>query len=106
MISCYAYRVAHTEPDMLAVAFRLNTGPQTLLAEPASAPLVEAAAAAAVAKKVEVRFWDIDQAMDSDEKTREAAISGTRKLLLASNYDVDAWQTWVDRHARQGLRAR
>lgn len=105
LASACAYRVYGDEPDMIALAFRVTPeGPvvfkpgQILQLDPA----VEAARAVRVAARAQA-MRDLDDELDASAELRDDMARGSASLLRASNYDMDAYRTWLANHARRPL---
>lgn len=95
--SAYAYRVYSEQLDMLALAFRISPRKREVVHPSTGGALqvrtLEAKRAVDIAKRAE-RLWDIDAALEDDPALLDEAVVGTRQLLQASNYDIEAWEEW------------
>jgi len=106
LASCYAYRVSHTEPDMLALAFRVTPDKPRYyppgIGGQVTVPNLEPGRAIEITKRAG-RLWDLDDAIVKDEKIRNEAIEGTKTLLNSANFDLDEWVRWLATHARRPM---
>ena len=106
LASCYAYRVHHTEPDMLAIAFRITPDDARYFAPGTGGaitlPNLEPARAIRVASQAE-RLQDLDNALETDATLRTEAIEGTRLLLDTAHFDMEEWVKWLAAHDRRPM---
>ena len=105
LASACAYRVYGDEPDMIALAFRVTPdGP--VVFQPGQVqqpdPAVEAVRAVRVAARAQA-MRDLDGELEANAEVCEAMARGSASLLRASNYDMDAYQTWLANHARRPM---
>lgn len=106
LASAYAYRVHSTEPDMLALAFRIT--PDAMRHFPPSPignvsfPALEPARASKVVKRAE-KLQDLDQELLTDEVVRLSAIEGTVALLKSAQYDINGWKDWLSKHSTRPM---
>lgn len=98
LASLYTYRVHGTQPDMLALAFRITPDAVRVYAPniggAAVVPDLEPSRAIKVAQQA-VKLQDLDHALETEVEVLGAAVNGTRKLLQQANYDLTAWQNWL-----------
>lgn len=105
LASACAYRVYGDEPDMIALAFRVTPdGP--VVFKPGEIhqpdPAVEAARAVNVAARAQ-RMRDLDGELEANPDLRDDMARGSASLLRASNYDMNAYRTWLANHARRPM---
>lgn len=105
LASACAYRVYGDEPDMIALAFRITPdGPVVFQPGqiPQPDPAVEAARAVRVAARAQA-MRDLDGELEASAEVREDMARGSASLLRASNYDMNAYRTWLASHARRPM---
>ena len=106
LASCYSYRVYNDEPDMLAIAFRITPDPPRVFPAgtggTAAFALLEPARAVRLASQAQ-KLQDLDHVLANEESVRLEAVEGTRALLSAANYDVEAWGIWLAEHERRPM---
>ena len=106
LCSSYAYRVFGAHADMLALAFRVVPGPPVIHPPATTGPskswALEPERARKVAKRAG-RLLDIDSALEQRVDWRREAISGSKALLRAANYDIAAWTEWVRQHKQRPM---
>jgi hypothetical protein len=106
LASAYCYPIHQTEPDMLSLAFRIT--PHPLRVQPANAGSVSVTSPLEPKHGVRLaerakRVWNIGNAVNESGDLRAAAISGTKELLEAANYDIPAWKDWLATHSTRAM---
>jgi len=106
LISSFVYRVHASEPDMAAIAFRI-TPSQLQIQEPTVGgtldyPSLEMNRAKYIAQRAS-KVFDADHALSEPGEALDKATAEMRALLSDANYDVDAWDGWVNGHPRKSL---
>lgn len=105
LASACAYRVYGDEPDMIALAFRVTPDGPVIFQPgqaPQSDPAVEGVRAVRVASRAQA-MRDLDGELEANAEVREDMARGSASLLRASNYDMDAYRTWLANHARRPI---
>lgn len=102
LVSAFCYRVHDSDPDMLSIGFRIS--PNGIKVHPATAgsvaigKAVELKSAVSLAEKA-AKIWEIDgETGIGDDAVRYDAVSGTIDLLDATDYDIGAWENWLQNH--------
>lgn len=105
LASACSYRVYGDEPDMIALAFRITPeGP--VVFQPGQVqvidPAIEVARAIYVAQRAHA-LRDLDTELDASTEKRDEMARGSASLLRASNYDIDAYRSWLANHIRRPM---
>ncbi|MBF0372258.1 MAG: hypothetical protein HQL39_02445 [Alphaproteobacteria bacterium] len=101
LLSSCCYQVGPAGPDMLSLAFRCNTPPQSvqdphgiLVAAGSLATFSEVDAALRMVKKV-AGTMDLDQMLARDPELATKLISQAGRLLASASYRADAYEAWA-----------
>lgn len=105
LASTCAYRVFSDTPDMLALAFRVTPSPRVVFQpgqqpEPTAALELERAIRAAGRAQ---RLRDIDCELETTPALGVTAALQSAALLNASNYDIDAYVDWLQKHEQRPM---
>lgn len=103
LLQSYRYRVATEVPDMLSLAFEIETL-QATLADPAgiaTLPSPERSSTPSEAQQAQAlltSLWtmkDVDALLAGDELLFERMIAKCAKLLTAARYDAESYKVWA-----------
>lgn len=100
LASTCSYRVFGSTPDMLALAFRIIPGKKVVFnpgEKPVSTDAVEVQRAIRAAHRA-TRLRDLDSELESDSELRLQVARQSATLLNGSNYDIDAYLSWLQDH--------
>jgi hypothetical protein len=105
LASTCAYRVFGSEPDMLALAFRISPGERVVFEhgeQPPSTAAIEVERAIRAAVRAQ-RIRDVDGELADNPALCLQAARESAALLGASNYNVGAYAEWLRTHEQRPI---
>jgi hypothetical protein len=105
LASACTYRVYGANPDMLALAFRIIPGKKVVFQpgeKPQSTEALEVQRAIKATHRA-ARLRDLDIELEINSELRLQAARQSATLLNGSEYDIDAYLSWLRNHAQRPM---